>query len=662
MFFTTKIHISINGWIAEPIQQARGLRQGDPLSPLLFNIAFEPMLRSILTNKLLQGINIPDTPHWQSTTNLATSSDIRVKFLAYADDLVVFIRSPQEWEILKKLLDQYSKTSNAKINLSKTTVLSLTGKPHQQWIGITQEAGIAWHDNSHTSPAIYLGYPLYSNTIQLNNFLTNVSNKIQRHIHILQNRQLSVKGKAIVCNSLLLSKLWHIIRVTIVPSKWLQEINTMIRDYILPFYPRPSLNYACQPQEKGGLGLIHLEDQYLALHTTYLKSLLSDQRPNPLTGVINVLIRLHTGHHSVLPFLMAPKQYISKVKQIPHLRHIAQLIHRLPQITPDKTWPPRTTRFIPIWQVLHSTSPENATAIKQKAPWAVVKDIHQYEEISGTYQDHINADHTKHKNIWEGIQDYSYQWDPLLQAQIIGKYTRPTTTSPTWFNILSLDHWKITVPPHKRLSKPLVLEPYNIKPSYLRHVWANEEQDSRGLPATRIPYALPSAMEMTPGQWRKFWKTKMKHQVRTVWWRLLIKKLPNQEALRHIRGDQINPGLCKICELYIEDDYHMIYDCSIKPSYWTAARYMLDMKTNTDIWKTLNFKQPTDKNHMINIGEALYALWTTHWSCIIDNYLWDNTFTLRQLRRQLWHKNQLEKIDDKMYSKHVSRTLYGIYG
>ena len=49
-----------------------------------------------------------------------------VKILAYGDDLEVFLSSPGEWPVLLSLLENYDQASNAKVDLSKTVLVSLT--------------------------------------------------------------------------------------------------------------------------------------------------------------------------------------------------------------------------------------------------------------------------------------------------------------------------------------------------------------------------------------------------------------------------------------------------------------------------------------------------------------------------------------------------------
>ncbi|SAL96925.1 hypothetical protein, partial, partial [Absidia glauca] len=351
-------------------------------------------------------------------------------------------RNVDEWETLQELLHTYGRASNAKINLQKTTMLSMTGRPHQLWQDLTHHTGITWHDSSTATPAIYLGYPLYNSPAQLTTFLTGLTNKLERHINIVKGRNLSVKGKAIVVNSLLLARIWHVTRVTIVPQKWIQAVDKLVREYICTFYPRPSLNFLCRPKTEGGLGIINTRDQILALHQVYVHRLLSNHRPNPLTGVINVLVRLHTGHNSVMPFLMSPKRYDRQLAKMPHLLHLSKLLQRLPSISISPLWTPRITRYVPL-EVAIQPTPHCPTVLRLPKQ-EVVKDFLSYDNMTNTYDRRYITPATRHRRLWLALLDGDCQWHPVLADQQTTSYVTPPPTDPPWFNISSLQHWVIT--------------------------------------------------------------------------------------------------------------------------------------------------------------------------------------------------------------------------
>ena len=86
LFFGTTLCVNVNGFLSAPFPQGRGLRQGDPLSPLLFNLAVEPLLRMIIASPRLRGFTFP---------SLSPIADRPLlKMLAYADDVLVFLSDP----------------------------------------------------------------------------------------------------------------------------------------------------------------------------------------------------------------------------------------------------------------------------------------------------------------------------------------------------------------------------------------------------------------------------------------------------------------------------------------------------------------------------------------------------------------------------------------
>lgn len=106
--------------------------------------------------------------------------------LAYADDLLIFIKDLKEWLYLKGILKLYSDASNAKCNFQKTVMFSITGSTHEVWKYTAETDKITWYDKNNAQAITYLGYPLYSSVDQLNMFLLNIEQKLTTQINIFK--------------------------------------------------------------------------------------------------------------------------------------------------------------------------------------------------------------------------------------------------------------------------------------------------------------------------------------------------------------------------------------------------------------------------------------------------------------------------------------------
>ncbi|KAG1033361.1 hypothetical protein G6F43_013584 [Rhizopus delemar] len=126
--------VNINGYLTLPVSLGRGLPQGDPISPLLFNLVLEPLVKAISDSPVICGFGPPSLSLPTIRDPLHGPSAIQpLKVLAYADDLLLFLRDPAELEATQQLIHCYNLASNAKMNFDKTIAFSVSDLPHPHW-------------------------------------------------------------------------------------------------------------------------------------------------------------------------------------------------------------------------------------------------------------------------------------------------------------------------------------------------------------------------------------------------------------------------------------------------------------------------------------------------------------------------------------------------
>lgn len=112
LYTGARTRILINGELSRPIRIVRGVRQGYPLSCLLFDLAIEPLAESVRRAENLKGIQVPTRRE-------------HLKIKLFADNTTVFLSEGDEIRNLQRILAQWCAVSGAKFNIEKMEIIPL---------------------------------------------------------------------------------------------------------------------------------------------------------------------------------------------------------------------------------------------------------------------------------------------------------------------------------------------------------------------------------------------------------------------------------------------------------------------------------------------------------------------------------------------------------
>ncbi len=109
-----RTRVRINSGLSSPFVLNLGLRQGDPLSPILYDFSIEPL--GMHMRKHLLGISCCGLPP--------------ARLLMYADDMNLFMSALEDFRLIQRVLDDSSLAIGCKFNLDKTDVLVVGSLEH----------------------------------------------------------------------------------------------------------------------------------------------------------------------------------------------------------------------------------------------------------------------------------------------------------------------------------------------------------------------------------------------------------------------------------------------------------------------------------------------------------------------------------------------------
>ncbi|XP_057779551.1 uncharacterized protein LOC130998134 [Salvia miltiorrhiza] len=247
IFSSAQISILYNGQLSGYFACSRGVRQGDPLSPILFGIA-----EDVLSHLFLSCV----------TSRHITSMDFSRKasfptHLFYADDILIFCKaSMKNARKIKKILDFYGDISGQICNPTKSHVFFGRGVSSIMKNRVISELGFAMG----SLPVTYLGVPIFAGRMRAS-YLIGIYDKIVNKFSSWKGLHLSMAGRICLVRSVIQSSVTHSMMIYRWPKSLIYKLDRKCRNFIWSGHvnKKPSCpvswSRVCASRSEGGLGV-----------------------------------------------------------------------------------------------------------------------------------------------------------------------------------------------------------------------------------------------------------------------------------------------------------------------------------------------------------------------------------------------------------------------
>jgi hypothetical protein len=272
LYKNTSSCVTNNGHKTDFFELKKGVHQGCPLSALLFIILVQVLQHMLNENKDIKGIKVGNT---------------EIKILQMADDTTILTSEIEDIPKILDLLITFQEISGLKTNVDKT-IAYVIGQKRDKYPP-ENDFGLKWSKGTINLLGVTLGED--TNLSIDENFKKRIEG-IETLTKIWAGRNLSMKGKLTIINSLLVPKLIYPCTILDVPDEIVKQATECIKTFFWNWkQPKIKVDTLVRNIEDGGLKFPCLDCRIKSWKTIWAIRAIRLEHKNPLwTRIVDKLL------------------------------------------------------------------------------------------------------------------------------------------------------------------------------------------------------------------------------------------------------------------------------------------------------------------------------------------------------------------------------------